>query len=142
MYGWEAMVAHFSYASSEYQRESIERWDKMGEEERNEGVKFTNMADRPIYCFGKGLAGTVTSKRHDHSPAILAPKISKEQTARELAKGNAYICYLNGRDDIDGNTLKNKARYINHSCDPNCEIQTTSPLSGSWPYGILPKGKS
>src|SRR5438552_969204 len=27
---------------------------------------------------------------------------------------------------IDGNTLKNTARYINHSCDPNCEIQTTS----------------
>ena len=53
-------------------------------------------------------------------------KISKEKSARELAKGNAYICYFNDRYDLDGKTLKNKARYINHSCDPNCELQRTS----------------
>ena len=49
-----------------------------------------------------------------------------EKSVRKLAKGNAYICYFNDRYDIDGETLKNKARYINHSCDPNCELQRTS----------------
>ena len=53
-------------------------------------------------------------------------KISKEKSARELAKGNAYICYFNDRYDLDGATLQNTARYINHSCHPNCELQTTS----------------
>src|SRR5688500_16277284 len=52
-------------------------------------------------------------------------KISKAQSARALAHGNAYICYLNNRYDLDGNTLQNPARYINHSCDPNCALQTT-----------------
>ena len=55
----------------------------------------------------------------------LGTKISKAQSARALAQGNAYICSLNDRYDIDGNTLKNTARYINHSCDPNCVLQTT-----------------
>jgi SET domain-containing protein len=43
-----------------------------------------------------------------------------------LAHGNTYICSLNDRYDIDGNTLKNTARYINHSCEPTCAVQTTS----------------
>jgi uncharacterized protein len=43
-----------------------------------------------------------------------------------LAQGNAYVCYLNDRYDLDGNTLQNPARYINHSCDPNCALQTTA----------------
>jgi hypothetical protein len=41
-------------------------------------------------------------------------------------RNQLYICYFNDRYDIDGETLKNKARYINHSCDPNCELQRTS----------------
>jgi uncharacterized protein len=32
---------------------------------------------------------------------------------------------LTSRYDIDGKTLKNTARYINHSCDPNCEAVVT-----------------
>ena len=27
--------------------------------------------------------------------------------------------------DIDGKVLGNSARYINHSCDPNCEVEIT-----------------
>ena len=34
-----------------------------------------------------------------------------------------YIFDLNKRYDIDGNVPYNKARYINHSCDPNCEVE-------------------
>jgi uncharacterized protein len=75
---------------------------------------------------GKGLFAGQDIKKGTTIIRYIGTKISKEQTARELAKGNAYICYLNDRYDIDGNTLKNTARYINHSCDPNCEIQTTS----------------
>ena len=33
-----------------------------------------------------------------------------------------YIFQLNAKQDIDGSPLYNKARYINHSCDPNCEV--------------------
>ncbi len=36
--------------------------------------------------------------------------------------GSVYIFELNSRYDIDGSPLFNKARYINHSCNPNCEV--------------------
>ncbi|MEE9553990.1 MAG: SET domain-containing protein-lysine N-methyltransferase [candidate division Zixibacteria bacterium] len=36
-------------------------------------------------------------------------------------EGIVYIFTLNKRHDIDGDVGWNTARYINHSCDPNCE---------------------
>ncbi|MBN43987.1 MAG: SET domain-containing protein-lysine N-methyltransferase [Rhodobiaceae bacterium] len=36
--------------------------------------------------------------------------------------GSVYIFELNSRYDIDGSPHYNKARYINHSCRPNCEV--------------------
>ena len=36
--------------------------------------------------------------------------------------GSVYIFELNSKYDIDGSKRYNKARYINHSCDPNCEV--------------------
>lgn len=35
--------------------------------------------------------------------------------------GAVYLFELNKRYDINGNVPYNTARYINHSCDPNCE---------------------
>ena len=53
-------------------------------------------------------------------------KISKDESTRRLAQGNVYIFTFNEYLDIDGKTLKNTARYINHSCDSNCEVELTS----------------
>lgn len=36
--------------------------------------------------------------------------------------GGVYIFELNKKFDIDGNVSWNPARYINHSCEPNCEV--------------------
>lgn len=36
-------------------------------------------------------------------------------------KGGRYLFRINSRWTIDGSTRKNLARYINHSCRPNCE---------------------
>jgi SET domain-containing protein len=36
--------------------------------------------------------------------------------------GSVYIFELNKKYDIDGSVSYNKAKYINHSCDPNCEV--------------------
>jgi uncharacterized protein len=56
----------------------------------------------------------------------IGERIPKVASAERLAHGNVYLFSFNDRYDIDGKTLQNTARYINHSCDPNCEIQTTS----------------
>ncbi len=37
--------------------------------------------------------------------------------------GSVYIFELNKRFDIDGSFDYNKARFINHSCSPNCEVE-------------------
>ena len=39
----------------------------------------------------------------------------------DTTKGAVYIFELNKRYDIDGNVWWNPARFINHSCNPNCE---------------------
>ena len=52
-------------------------------------------------------------------------KISKQESARRLAQHNNYIFHLNYRYDVDGQALDNTARYINHSCEPNCEVECT-----------------
>jgi SET domain-containing protein len=75
---------------------------------------------------GKGLFAGQAIKKDTIISRYMGTKISKAQSARALAHGNAYICYLNDRYDIDGNTLQNPPRYINHSCDPNCALQTTA----------------
>ncbi len=61
-------------------------------------------------------------------------KISKKESEKicdiELAKnkknkknGAVYIFELNKKFDIDGNVKWNPARFINHSCSPNAEIE-------------------
>ena len=60
-------------------------------------------------------------------------KITKKQSwhratqwieeAKGTEDGSVYIFELNSRYDIDGNVQWNPARYINHSCKPNCEAQ-------------------
>jgi SET domain-containing protein len=36
-------------------------------------------------------------------------------------KGAVYIFTLNDEYDVDGDVSYNTAKYINHSCNPNCE---------------------
>ena len=38
-------------------------------------------------------------------------------------QNNAYIFTLNDQQDLDGNVPWNPARFINHSCAPNCEAE-------------------
>ena len=50
--------------------------------------------------------------------------IGEKQMTRagKSGTGHVYLFTLNKRYDIDGNVPWNKARLINHSCDPNCEV--------------------
>ena len=49
------------------------------------------------------------------------PRISQAEAQALLERGNAYIFTLNGEVAIDGWVRWNLARFINHSCEPNCE---------------------
>ena len=48
-------------------------------------------------------------------------KILSSKEADE--RGGKYLFEVNSKKTIDGSGRENKARYINHSCRPNCEIE-------------------
>ncbi len=70
-----------------------------------------------------GLFATIDIKQGTKIIRYLGKKIPHEESDRRLAAGNVYIFGLDEHYAIDGNTLKNTARYINHSCDPNCQTE-------------------
>jgi len=74
---------------------------------------------------GKGLFAAQDIQKGTRIMQYSGARIPKEASMGRIAEGNAYIFAFNDRYDIDGKTLKNRARYINHSCDPNCDIVVT-----------------
>jgi SET domain-containing protein len=50
-------------------------------------------------------------------------KITKQESVRRCEANNPYIFALNEREDLDGDVDWNPARFINHSCSPNCEVE-------------------
>ena len=44
------------------------------------------------------------------------------EKSKETGSASVYIFDLNEEYDLDGNKEWNKARLINHSCEPNCEM--------------------
>ncbi len=50
-------------------------------------------------------------------------RVTKEESTRRCVEGNPYIFTINDEWDIDGDVSWNPARFLNHSCGPNCEAQ-------------------
>ena len=82
---------------------------------------------------GKGIIAAKNIKKNTKIIQYIGEKISKKEGDRRSAErikkylnkkneGSVYIFELNKKYDIDGSPLYNKARYINHSCNPNCEV--------------------
>lgn len=80
---------------------------------------------RPSCIAGQGLFTTQEITQGTRILQYRGEKIASVERARRLAAGNAYIFHLNYRYAIDGATLENTARYINHSCAPNCTVDRT-----------------
>lgn len=80
----------------------------------------------------KGIFARIDIAKDTRIIEYVGEKISKAESIRRadifLKKskqkkehGAVYIFELNKRYDIDGAVSYNTARYINHSCNPNCE---------------------
>jgi len=79
----------------------------------------------PSRIAGQGLFAAQDITKGTRIIQSIGARIPKEENAERLAQGNAYIFAFSKRYDIDGKTLKNKARYIHHACEPNCEAVVT-----------------
>ena len=82
---------------------------------------------------GIGIVASENIKKNTKIIQYIGKKVTKKEgdirSAQRIKKylnkkneGSVYIFELNKKYDIDGAPLYNKARYINHSCDPNCEV--------------------
>lgn len=82
----------------------------------NKGVfaaKDIPKGTKVIEYVGEKITKAVSDKRADRDIDL-----NKENPDEN---GAVYIFELNKRYDIDGNVPYNTAKYINHSCNPNCE---------------------
>jgi SET domain-containing protein len=49
--------------------------------------------------------------------------ITKQESLARCERSNEYIFALDDARDLDGNVDWNPARFLNHSCEPNCEAR-------------------
>ncbi|HYD92556.1 MAG TPA: SET domain-containing protein-lysine N-methyltransferase, partial [Flavobacterium sp.] len=69
---------------------------------------------------GLGLYAAEPIKKGQYVIEYVGPIINNKQV-EEI--GGRYLFEINSRKTIDGSSRKNVARYINHSCRPNCDIE-------------------
>ena len=74
---------------------------------------------------GQGLFTAQDIKQDTRIIQYVGERISKAESAKRIDEGNVYIFTFSGQYDIDGQVLSNTARYINHSCAPNCITELT-----------------
>jgi hypothetical protein len=53
----------------------------------------------------------------------LGEKITKAESLRRCELGNWFIFALDDEFDLDGDGDSNPARFLNHSCSPNCDAE-------------------
>lgn len=91
--------------------------------------KLCKVAASPIHK--RGLFATADIEAGTDIIQYVGEKISKEEStrraleweekARKTGSGLVYIFELDDEWDLDGRRGRNPARYMNHSCDGNCE---------------------
>jgi len=83
---------------------------------------------------GSGLFAAFDIKKGAQVIEYIGDKITKKEGDKRAEKqikkaqknknnGMVYVFELNNKYDIDGGVARNYARFINHSCDPNCEVE-------------------
>lgn len=53
----------------------------------------------------------------------LGERVSKAESLRRRKQGNFFVFIVTEQFDLDGAVEWNPARFINHSCTPNCDAQ-------------------
>ena len=85
---------------------------------------------------GLGLFAFANIKKGEQVIEYIGDKVTKKEGDKRADKqikraqknkknGMVYVFELNKKYDIDGGVARNFARFINHSCDPNCEVEIT-----------------
>lgn len=81
-------------------------------------VKETEKKGRGCYAAKDIPKGTQII---EYKGKIISKAVSEKIEVKHKAKGELWIFTLNDAYDIDASRQGNEARFINHSCETNCE---------------------
>lgn len=86
-------------------------------------VSQKNIEFRESEIHGRGCFAIQPIKKGTALIEYVGEKISKAESALRCEALNVYIFTLDDDFDVDGDMDWNPAKYINHSCAPNCEAE-------------------
>jgi SET domain-containing protein len=78
---------------------------------------------RPSAIHGMGCFAIATIPKATRVIEYVGEKIDKRESLKRCEENNEYIFNLDDNFDLDGNVGWNPAKFINHSCLPNCEAE-------------------
>ncbi len=81
-------------------------------------VKKSNIDNRGLYASKNIKAGT---KIITYKGKLISKKETEENPKYDNERA-IYLFNINNKYDLDGDFEYNTARLINHSCNPNCEV--------------------
>jgi len=86
-------------------------------------ARATNVVFRSSPIHGTGGFATIDIPAGTRVIEYLGEIITKQESLARCERGNEYIFAIDEEHDLDGNVDGNPARFVNHSCEPNCEAQ-------------------
>ena len=78
---------------------------------------------RPSRIHGTGVFARADIAAETRVVEYMGERLSKDESLRRRRAGNFFVFIVTDQFDIDGAVESNPARFINHSCDPNCEAR-------------------
>lgn len=57
----------------------------------------------------------------EYKGKLISKELSEKISSKHRDNGELWVFTLNDKYDIDGSRQGNESRYMNHSCEPNCE---------------------
>jgi len=78
---------------------------------------------KPSRIHGTGVFARVDIAAETRVLEYVGERLSKEESLRRREANNFFVFTVTDEFDIDGAVEWNPARFINHSCAPNCEAR-------------------
>ena len=78
---------------------------------------------KPSPIHGQGVFACAEIAAETHVMEYVGERIAKDESLRRREAGNFFVFTVTDEFDIDGDVEWNPARFINHSCVPNCEAR-------------------
>jgi SET domain-containing protein len=78
---------------------------------------------KPSHIHGMGVFARADLSKDTRVLEYLGERVTKAESLRRRKEGNFFVFIVTDQFDIDGAVDWNPARFINHSCAPNCDAR-------------------